>query len=191
MDLILASTSPHRRALLERLGHPFRSEPPGVEESGPEWESLDPRERAESLAVAKAEAVASRFPGAVVIGGDQVASLDGAVLGKPGTAEVAREQLARLSGRSHRLFTAIALHVRGRMPVHVDITTLTMRPLDPGEIARYVEADSPLDCAGSYRIESLGIALFESIESADQTAIVGMPLIALARMLREAGFPVP
>ena len=191
MDLILASTSPHRHALLERLGLPFRGEPPEVDETDPAWGRLGPRERALRLASAKAEAVAARFPEAVVIGGDQVASLDDRAIGKAGTVEAAFRQLTDLAGRSHRLFTAVAVRAWGRTEAHLDVTELTMRHLDAVEIRRYVDADRPLDCAGSYRIESLGIALFSAIESADQTAIVGMPLIATARLLRAAGFAIP
>src|SRR6185312_16465853 len=113
------------------------------------------------------------------------------VLGKPGTAERAAAQLARLAGREHVLVTAVALLHAGRIHEHVDVTRLSMRPLTAAQIERYVTADAPLDCAGSYRLEARGITLFERIDSADHTAIVGLPLIALTSMLAELGYPVP
>lgn len=191
MDLILASTSPHRQALLTRLGVPFRVLAPGVDEDGPKALGLAPRDLAATLARAKAEAVARDHPDAVVIGSDQLVALDGQVLGKPGTAEAARAQLARLAGRPHQLITAMSVRHRGEAREHVEITTLTVRDLAPGEIGRYVAADRPLDCAGSYKVESLGIALFDRIAGEDHTAIVGLPLMALARILREFGLAIP
>ena len=116
---------------------------------------------------------------------------DGRILGKPGSVDEAEAQLASLSGRTHELITAMAVAHGGGIIEHTDVTTLVMRGVSPEEIRRYVAADRPLDCAGSYKLESLGIALFESISSADQTAIVGLPLIALTTILRDLGFAVP
>ena len=191
MDLILASTSRYRKALLERLGLPFHSIDPGVDEASFHSPRFDPRALAESLALAKARAVADREPGSVVIGGDQVVSLDGKILGKPGTVEAAVEQLLKLSGRSHELLTAVAVVGGSNITTWVDITRLTVRSLTRIECERYVLADLPTDCAGSYKLESRGIVLFESIESADHTAIVGLPLIALTTHLRSLGFAIP
>ena len=191
MDLILASTSRYRKALLERLGLPFRSIDPEVDEASFLSQNLAPRKLAETLAIAKARAIADREPGAVIIGGDQVLSFDGQILGKPGTVEAAIEQLLRLSGRSHELLTAVAIAGGSNITSFVDITRLTVRSLSRLECERYVLADRPIDCAGSYKLESRGILLFESIESADHTAIVGLPLIALTTHLRSIGIAIP
>jgi septum formation protein len=199
--LVLASTSRYRRDLLARLGLPFSTRAPACDEealkarllhSGTSAPSAPPAERlAPALARAKAESLQEAEPGAVLLGADQVAALDDEILGKPGTAEQAAAQLTLLAGRTHVLVTAVALLHEGRLRAHADVTRLTMRPLSPAQIDRYVAADAPLDCAGSYRIEARGIALFERVESADHTAIVGLPLIALASMLAEMGYPVP
>lgn len=191
MELILASTSPYRAALLARLGLPFRAVAPRVVEDDWKARGLAPDELARALAAAKALSLAEEFPGAAILGGDQLAAVDGEILGKPGGVERARDQLAHLSGRTHELVTAIAVWADGNIHEHIDIARLTMRDLSSAEIARYVEADNPIDCAGSYKLESLGIALFERIEAADHSAITGLPLMALSAMLRRLGFAVP
>jgi septum formation protein len=191
MELILASTSSYRRALLERLGVPFRCVNPGVDEDAFKSLGLGPIALAEALARAKAEAVVRAHPDAAVIGSDQLASLDDEILGKPGNVDAAAAQLAAMNGRMHRLFTAIAVACAGRVRTHTDTTTLSMRRLSSEEIRRYVLAELPLDCAGSYKIESRGIALFERIDCQDFTAIVGLPLMALAVILRDLGFAIP
>jgi septum formation protein len=193
MDLILASTSPYRRALVERLGVPFRCVDPGVDERLIERELVGatPRMIAEALARAKAEAVAASEPDAVVIGSDQLVSFEGEILGKPGTVEAAIKQLRRMSGRSHDLITAVQVIQGGKAQAHTDLTTLRFRLMTPDQIRRYVEQDHPLDCAGGYKLESRGIALFERIDSADHSAIVGIPLIALTSMLISLGFEIP
>jgi septum formation protein len=188
--LLLASTSPYRRALLERLGLEFEVVSPGVAERSIAGEA--PGARAVRLALAKARAVADRHPDALVIGSDQVAAAGDRVLDKPGAAERARAQLAALSGHSAHFYTACAL-LGGPADAqqHLDITTVVFRALDADEIARYVTRERPFDCAGSFKAESLGIALFERIESQDPTAIIGLPLIWLAQALRRAGCDVP
>ena len=192
-ELILASTSPYRRELLARLGVPFQCESPGVDEDAAKRAISDPVVLAEHLASAKAQAVAERFPDAVVIGSDQLAAVDGEVLGKPGTAERSVEQLERLAGRTHELVTAVCVLRKrdGRTATHTDRTLLTMRNLAREEFERYVAADRPLDCAGSYKIEAAGIALFSRIETEDFTAITGLPLMAVVRMMREFGVVIP
>ncbi|GIW87260.1 MAG: Maf-like protein [Isosphaeraceae bacterium] len=187
--LVLASTSPYRRQLLERLRVPFECEAPEVDETA--YGAAAPAELASTLARAKAAAVAERFPRAVVIGGDQVVALGEAVLGKAGSAEAAVEQLGRLAGRTHELITAVVVVAEGVEWSHVDRTRMRMRTLSEAEIRRYVDRERPWDCAGSYKIESLGISLFEAIEGGDPTAIVGLPLMAVARALRQFGFDVP
>lgn len=193
MDLILASTSPYRRALIERLGVPFRCLAPPADEEAlkAEFAMASPRELAERLAMAKAASIAGREPHAVVIGGDQVVAFEGSILGKPGTVENAIAQLRAMAGRSHELITAIAVIHEGDVFAHVDVASLRLRSLTPGEIRRYVEADLPLDCAGSYKLEARGITLFERIDSDDHSAIVGVPLIALTTLLRRIGLAIP
>lgn len=189
--LILASTSPYRRELLARFAIDFEVEPPGVSEAHLPGES--PADRALRLATAKAQAVSARHPQALVIGSDQVAALNAEVLDKPGDASRCRGQLARLSGHSAHFYTACVL-LGAEPPVHlahVDTTTVVFRQLSAAEIARYVERERPFDCAGGFRAEASGIALFEYIESQDPTALIGLPLIWLASGLRGAGFRLP
>jgi septum formation protein len=185
--LILASTSPYRRALLERLRLPFSVEAPGVDEAAQPDEAAGPT--ALRLALAKAGTVAARHPGAVVIGSDQVAECRGRVLGKPHTAARAREQLALASGTSVVFHTAVALvHADGvTHETHTDLTRVRFRKLLAAEIERYVALDAPLDCAGSFRSEGLGVTLFEAVESEDPTGLVGLPLIWVAAALGRAG----
>ncbi|MBL8826146.1 MAG: septum formation protein Maf [Planctomycetaceae bacterium] len=189
--IILASTSRYRRQLVKRLGVPFDCVAPLVDEELLKDPRLAPLELARHLARAKARSVAELHPDAIVIGSDQLAVIDEQVLGKPGSRARAIEQLTQLAGRAHRLITAMSVWHRGVEHDHVDVTTLTMRDLTPVELARYVDADEPFDCAGSYKLEARGIALFASIETADHTAITGLPLIALVSMLRDFGVSVP
>lgn len=193
MDLILASTSTHRRSLLERLQIPFRCASPGVDEEAFKTLGLSPIELAERLARAKADAISDQESGRhnVVIGSDQLVAFQDQVLGKPGTSARAIEQLLAMSGQEHELITAMVVRLGDRVVGHTDIARLRFRDLTRLEIERYVAADQPLDCAGAYKIESLGITLFERIECADHTAIVGLPLLQLTRILRDFGFPVP
>lgn len=192
--LILASTSTYRRALLERLGLRFTVARPEVDETPQPGEA--PQALAVRLARAKAEAVlaGAEADGMTVwvIGSDQVAELDGEPLGKPGTAERAVAQLGAMSGRKVRFLTTLCLAgPDGRRFESLDITTVRFRSLSADEIARYVERERPLDCAGSFKSEGLGIALFEAIDSRDPTALIGLSLIDTARALRAAGFAVP
>lgn len=189
-SLILASTSAYRRGLLERLGTPFTCIAPGVEEAVLPGEA--PPDRARRLALEKARAVAARHPGALVIGSDQVAAIGATILDKPGDASRARAQLARLSGSVAEFHTAVSLVTNtGRESSHVDLTRTVARQLAADEIARYVERERPFDCAGGFKVEALGIALFERIESQDPTALVGLPLIWVAAALRREGVPIP
>lgn len=190
-SLILASTSPYRRQLLERLGVAFTAEAPDVDESAVKKELKEPAAVARKLALAKAESVAKKHKGAIVIGCDQVAILDSALLDKPGTAANAIDQLQKLQGREHFLMTAVAIVHKGGVAEFVDTANLSMRKLTKAEIERYVAADEPLDCAGSYKIESRGIALFERIEASDQSSIMGLPLLRLCEELRKLGLQLP
>jgi septum formation protein len=189
--LILASTSIYRRQLLERLRLSFECQPPRCDESPLPGESAESLAR--RLARLKAEAVAAPAADAVVIGSDQVAVRGGEILGKPGTAQRCIAQLRACSGLEVVFLTAV--HVadarNGRSESHIDRTRVQFRALDDAEIARYVAADAPFDCAGGFKAESLGIALFERIESEDPTALTGLPLIWLSGALRRAGIRVP
>jgi septum formation protein len=191
MDLVLASTSPYRRALLERLGVPFRTVSPQVDENAIKAGEFDPRVLAERLALAKATSLCQAEPQATLIGSDQVAAFDGRAFGKPETEARAVEMLSAMAGKSHELITAVVVWHAGRVVSHTDITRLTMRPLTRAEIERYVASDRPLDCAGAYKLEARGITLFERIESADHTAITGLPLLALTTILRDLGYRIP
>lgn len=189
MRLILASTSPYRRELLARLRLPFETVRPEVDEIPLPDET--PTQMTRRLATAKAAAVARREPGAWVIGSDQVAEFDGRSLGKPGSREAAIAQLSAMSGREVRFSTALSLHGGDIALEAFDITVVRFRSLQVDEIARYVDVEQPFDCAGSFKSEGLGIALFDAIESHDPTALIGLPLISLSRLLRQAGFPLP
>ncbi len=189
--LILASTSPYRQELLARLRLPFEVVAPEVDEAPAAGET--PIERAQRLALAKASAVSSRQRTATVIGSDQVAVCKGEVLGKPGGVSRCREQLQHLSGAAASFFTALAV-VNARTGASyqmVDTTTVYFRALQPAEIERYIAAEQPFDCAGGFRAEALGITLFARIASEDPTALIGLPLIALAAALRQVGYALP
>jgi len=189
--LVLGSTSRYRAELLRRLHADFEQRSPGTDEAPLPDET--PRDRALRLAVTKARAAAHGLDDALVIGSDQVAELGGMVLDKPGTIERAREQLLASSGREVHFHTALCLHDTrtGQDGVHVDHTVVQFRSLSPQEIDRYIAIEQPLDCAGSFKCEGLGISLFERISNDDPSALIGLPLIALARLLREAGIPLP
>jgi septum formation protein len=187
VSLILASTSPYRAALLARLGLAFSVQAPGIAEDLRAGEA--PPARALRLALAKAQAVAAAHPHAWVLGSDQVADCDGRILEKPGDADRCRRQLTACSGRSVTFFTAVVL-TRGEpasMSQHVDRTIVRFRSLTDAEIARYVQLDRPFDCAGGFRSEGLGVALFDGIDGCDPTALIGLPLIWVASALRKAG----
>jgi septum formation protein len=189
--LILASSSRYRRALLERLGLNFATTSPDVDETPRPGEAAEPL--VSRLSRAKATAVAETVSEpALVIGSDQVAVLDGRILGKPGTEARARAQLAELSGRQVRFLTGLCLLTApaGTAEEAVVVTEVQFRRLDSAEIDDYVARERPLDCAGAFKSEALGIALFEAIRADDPTALVGLPLIALCGMLRRAGMPV-
>jgi septum formation protein len=189
--LVLASTSPYRRALLARLALPFDVVAPEVSEADVPREP--PAVRARRLAVAKAQAVAHQYPEAIVLGSDQVAALGEHVLHKAVHAAHCREQLTALSGKTATFHTACAIISSGAGVnlVHLDTTSVVFRVLTSDEIARYVEREQPFDCTGSFKAESLGIALFERILSSDPTALIGLPLIWVTHALRACGYALP
>lgn len=183
--LILASTSRYRQELLARLRLPFEAVAPDVDESPLPGET--PAALAERLALGKARAVATLHPEAVVIGSDQVADLDGEAIGKPGTHEAAAAQLRRMSGREVVFQTAVAVVSRGLAAIERAEVRVRFRDLSESAIQAYLKADEPYDCAGSAKVESLGIALLEAVESDDPTALIGLPLIRTCALLRRAG----
>lgn len=185
--LILASSSRYRRELLGRLRLPFEVIAPDVDEAALPGEA--PAALAERLARAKARAVAALHPNAVVIGSDQVCELDAQALGKPGDHARATLQLRRLSGRAAAFHTAVTVAhaVNGFEQSALATVRVRFRPLSDNDIDRYLHLDQPYDCAGSAKCETLGITLLEAIESDDPTALIGLPLIATARLLRLAG----
>ena len=186
-NVILASTSRYRRELLERLRLPFDVQPPEVDETPLPGES--PRALAERLALEKANAIARRFPDAVVIGSDQVADLAGEPLGKPGDHARATAQLRRMRGQTLIFQTAVAVVCEATGFVQRDLAPVRVvfRDLSDAAIEAYLNAEQPYDCAGSAKSEGLGIALLDAIDSDDPTALVGLPLIRTAKMLRAAG----
>ena len=189
--IVLGSTSRYRAELLGRLGLDFEARAPGTIENVIAGEM--PADRARRLAIAKATDAGTGLTDALVIGSDQVAELDGRVLDKPGSEQRAFEQLAACSGHIVNFHTALCLFETrsGERHTHVDLTRVHFRTLDAAEIKRYIEREQPLDCAGSFKCEGLGIALFERIENVDPTALIGLPLIALTRLLRDAGVNIP
>jgi len=189
--LVLGSTSRYRAELLGRLGLAFEQRAPGTLEV--ELPGEAPAARAMRLAVAKSIDAGAGLADALVIGSDQVAELDGTLLEKPGSVERASAQLQACSGRAVSFHTALCVFDThsGQRHTHLDLTRVHFRALQPDEISRYVEREQPLDCAGSFKCEGLGISLFERIDTSDPTALIGLPLIALAKLLREAGLSVP
>lgn len=187
--LILASGSRYRRELLDRLGLDYETESPDVDESSLPGET--PRATALRLAALKARVVWERHPGAVVIGSDQTADLHGEKLGKPGTRERAIVQLLAMQGEESVFATALCvIDSSGRARSVESLTTVRMRRLSRETIEAYVDAEEPWDCAGSAKIERLGIALMESVESDDPTSLIGLPLMKLTTLLAEAGVEV-
>jgi septum formation protein len=181
--VLLASQSPYRRELLGRLLADFAAIAPRVDESGEA-----PADLARRLAALKARAGAELDPGAIVVASDQVAALGQEVLGKPGTPERAVEQLLRCAGHSVEFLTAVCVLAPGRPAAHhLDVTRVQFRPFGPDQARRYVAADQPLDCAGSFKAEKRGVVLMSRMDSSDPTAIQGLPLIWLAGVLEELG----
>lgn len=190
-QLILASGSNYRKMLLARLGLPFSCAAPDIDESPrPAEPAADLVSR---LACEKARTIAARHDGAVVIGADQLAVFNGRTIGKPGNREKAAAQLAAFSGHRLDFLTCVAVVCpdRGYSALHTDTTRVFFRALEPAEIDRYLSVEQPYDCAGSFKAEALGISLFERVQNEDPSAIVGLPLIETAKMLRQAGFRLP
>lgn len=183
-QLVLASTSPFRQILLEKLGIPFIAAAPNTDETPLAAE--DARHLVVRLAQQKAQSLASQFPNHLIIGSDQVCVLDGAITGKPLTVENARQQLTKASGNIVTFYTGLALYnsASGQVQVECELFNVHFRQLSADEIARYVDKERPLNCAGSFKSEGLGITLFDRLDGRDPNTLVGLPLIALCKMLR-------
>lgn len=190
-QLLLASSSPYRKELLARLGIPFETASPDIDETPLKSETA--AQTSQRLAEAKARALIAHFPQYLIIGSDQVALLDGTQLGKPGSHERATLQLQQMRGRTIEFHTALCLlnAITGHTQTRVDITRVTMRNYSDAEIERYLRRETPYDCAGSAKTEGLGITLIASIENRDPTAIIGLPLIELVTMLKNEGISLP
>lgn len=185
--IVLASTSPYRRELLARLGLPFEAVAPDFDEQIDQ--ETAPELLVQDLALGKALSLADDFPDAVIIGSDQVFAAGGEIVGKPGTAAKAFEQLKRMSGGSHTFFTGLAVvdTANGTRLTSWVPFTVTLRDLADDEIRSYIQRENPLNCAGSFMIEGLGIALMEKLEGTDFTSLIGLPLIQLITLLRQLG----
>ena len=189
-SIILASGSIYRKQQLLSLGIQFTVQSPGVDETADIDET--PEQLAQRLAIAKASKVKAHNPATCVIGSDQVCAFGQQVYGKPGTAEQAIKQLETFSNNCVEFFTALCvLNDTGQPLVHVDVTQVKFRALSTQEIKRYIEIEQPLDCAGSFKVESLGLSLFESVSSEDPSALMGLPLIKLCEYLRFSGYQIP
>ena len=190
MPLILASSSVYRRELLQRLRLPFECVSPAIDESARPGEV--PAATALRLALEKTRAVAATHPQALIIGSDQVAELDGTPLGKPGSHANAVRQLRAMRGQRVVFHTALCLlnAASGRHQLENAVTTVQLRALTDAQIERYLQLEQPYDCAGSAKVESLGIVLAEKIDSDDPTALIGLPLITLVSMLKQEGIEV-
>lgn len=187
--LVLASTSRYRAGLLSKLGWDFASEDPGVDESELKLMDLEPGDIALRLSRMKSEAVFAKNPAACVIGSDQVCAIGKTIYGKPLSKDEAIRQLGEMNGKTHELLTAVTVTWPEGQTSFLNVTRLHMRQLSLQEITRYVETDLPLECAGSYKLEELGIKLFERIEMDDHTAVIGLPLVELTNVLLNLGYP--
>lgn len=191
LPLLLASSSTYRRDLLQRLHLPFDWASPDIDESRLRDEPAEALVR--RLAAAKARALAATHPAHLIIGSDQVAVLGERILGKPHTFERAREQLLAASGRAVTFLTGVALlnSATGQCQIDCVPFTVTLRELDSAQVERYLQAEQPYDCAGSFKAEGLGVSLFRETEGSDATSLIGLPLIRLVQMLEEEGISVP
>ena len=189
-QLVLASTSLYRKELLSRLGIPFITAAPDLDESPLAGETA--AQTSERLAIAKAKVLAEQFPNSLIIGSDQVALLNGEQLGKPGTHERAVRQLAAMRGQTIAFHTALCLYntANGNTQSYVDITTVTMRNYTDAQIETYLQREKPYNCAGSAKTEGLGVVMIAAIEGKDPAAIIGLPLIELITMLDTEGYSI-
>ncbi len=185
--LILASSSPFRKELLERLGIEFSCHAPDIDEDTLKSSGLGPKEISQMLSTQKAMEVLKLYPEAIIIGSDQVLNFNEEILGKPGNKENAKEQLVRLSGKTHELITSFTVMNKDKSITETVSAKMKMKELSQQQIDKYLEADEPYGCCGSYKLERLGIALFSEVNCCDHTAIVGLPLIKLISTLEKFG----
>jgi len=190
-QLVLGSTSPFRKALLEKLGIPFCTDTPNTNEARQPGES--PTDLVLRLAEAKPREVAGRHPAAMIIGSDQVACVDGEILGKPGNRENAIAQLTAAAGKTVTFYTGLCLYnsANEQTQTGVEPFTVHFRNLTPGQIERYVDLEQPFNCAGSFKSEGFGITLFSALEGRDPNSLIGLPLILLVEMLADQGITLP
>lgn len=191
MNIILASQSPYRQQQLNDFGLEFRAERPSVDEEQLKTKRMPPVRLARFLAEEKAKSLCEKYPGSAIIGGDQMVVLKKKILGKPGSREKAIEQLQKLSGKTHSLITAVAVARNGKVKSAVVVAKIKMRRLSRDEILASIYRDNPLDCAGSYKLEKSGLSLVERITVADPSSLMGLPLVALHRLLRKFKEPLP
>ena len=177
MEFILASTSPYRANQLKTMGLSFKVRSPKFDENQLKGSQLPPKELAEILAKKKAQSLAQEYPDDLILGGDQVVALENRIFSKPGTPEKAIETLKELSGKTHQIYTSIALIYKTGLWTHTDTTSVSLRSLTEERIRSYVLFDNPVDCAGACKWESGGIALFKSLQTEDPSAITGIPII--------------
>ncbi len=190
--LILASGSASRRQQLEHLGFSFTVKISGIDEDFYKKQTkLPPKQICQKIARAKVKKTAKKYPKALVLGGDQMAVLKNEIFDKPCTSKQAVRSLMKLQGKTHTLFTALEMRYRGQSFSHLEVNKMRMRKLTKSQIEKYVEQARPLQCAGSYALERYGIALFEKIESADFSAVIGFPLIALIHQMIKWQIPLP
>lgn len=191
MKIILASTSPYRKKLLQQLNLTFEVMAPTVDEDLLKKNApVSLPDLPLFLAQKKAESIAHQFPHSLVIGCDQMGLYRGQALNKAGTKEKAISQLQMLQGCTHQLLTSIAVCCQGQMETYTDITELSMKALTDAQIQNYVDLENPIDCSGSYKIESLGVSLFEKVKTQDPSAIIGLPLMALTKILEKFSISV-
>ncbi len=189
--IILASKSPYRKQLLQRLGIEFETQNSNYDE-GPLKKSIsDPVELTQRLAIEKAKIIAKDNKDSIIIGSDQVAHINGEILGKTGSYDASVEQLMKLQGKTHELITSYVIIYAGKEVIRTNTTTLIMRKLNVEQVKKYLSIDNPIDCAGSYKLELNGISLFSEIKTTDHTAIIGLPLIQLATDLIDLGLSIP
>jgi septum formation protein len=190
MSLVLGSSSKFRKAQLEQLNIPFECYSPDIDEDSIKNSDLTPLEISRELSLQKAKAVLEKFPDSVVIGADQVLNFKGDIFSKPGSEEKAVEQLLKLNNDTHELITSYALITKDKEIVETVISKMTLRDLTREQIQKYVSIDQPLHSCGSYKLETLGISLFETIDCPDHSAIIGLPLMSLTSQLKEFGINV-
>ncbi len=190
-NVILASKSPYRKQLLERLNFDFDCVNSDFDESSLKGEITDPYELTRQLSIAKAKAIEKDFPTSIIIGSDQVCYFEDTILGKTGCYDKSLEQLSNMSGKTHELYTSYAIIYQGTQIVHTNITKLKMKNLTELQLKKYLSTDNPIDCAGSYKLELKGISLMEEINTVDETAIIGIPILSLSKDLSKLGITIP